>query len=135
MQEELEYKRVNWKNAPSKQTPINDINLNNMDKGIANAVSKIKEIKEKTDEIINIDNSTNPTNYIYNFTMGRKGSMLVICNNNVALLYYGIKNDLRRNVLYENGVIKGTVTAIDNNNGILSITIPPWGIAKMIFVD
>ncbi len=28
------YERVNWENSPSKKTPINDANLNKMDKGI-----------------------------------------------------------------------------------------------------
>ena len=36
----MAYKRVNWENLPSKNTPVNADNLNKMDKGIANAVEK-----------------------------------------------------------------------------------------------
>ena len=36
----MAYKRVNWENLPSKNTPVNADNLNKMDEGIANAVEK-----------------------------------------------------------------------------------------------
>ena len=36
----MAYERVNWENLPSTKTPINQTNLNKMDKGIANAVEK-----------------------------------------------------------------------------------------------
>ena len=36
----MAYKRVNWENLPSTNTPVNADNLNKMDEGIANAVEK-----------------------------------------------------------------------------------------------
>lgn len=36
----MAYKRVNWENLPSKNTPVNADNLNKVDEGIANAVEK-----------------------------------------------------------------------------------------------
>lgn len=36
----MSYTRVNWKNLPSTNTPVNATNLNKMDAGIANAVEK-----------------------------------------------------------------------------------------------
>ena len=38
----MAYKRVNWENLPSTNTPVNADNLNKMDAGIANAEKKIK---------------------------------------------------------------------------------------------
>ena len=36
----MAYKRVNWENLPSTNTPVNADNLNKMDEGIANAVEQ-----------------------------------------------------------------------------------------------
>lgn len=48
----LTYTRVNWENAPSKVTPINDINLNNMDKGIADATDEINNLLTQLQDIV-----------------------------------------------------------------------------------
>ena len=43
----MAYTKINWENAPSKKTPINDTNLNHMDNGIANNDAEITELKNK----------------------------------------------------------------------------------------
>lgn len=40
---ELTYDRVNWKDSPDTDTPINATNLNKMDKGISDCVAKVNE--------------------------------------------------------------------------------------------
>ena len=43
----MAYKRVNWENLPSTNTPVNADNLNKMDEGIANADTKINAKQDK----------------------------------------------------------------------------------------
>ena len=40
------YTRINWKEAPSTQTPISAENLNKMDKGIKDAHNKYDNLSE-----------------------------------------------------------------------------------------
>lgn len=56
------YERVNWKNSPSTETPINDVNLNIMDKGIEDAHKKIENIANILYPVGSIYMSVNPTN-------------------------------------------------------------------------
>ena len=42
----MAYKRVNWKNLPSTNTPVNADNLNKMDEGIANIENELKKLNQ-----------------------------------------------------------------------------------------
>lgn len=92
----------------------------------------INPIKEKTDRITTIDNTMSGSATSYNYTMNTNGSLLVVMGNNMALLYFGINTSLGRYVLLANVAITGTITATDNNNGILTVTIPSWRRALII---
>jgi len=48
----MSYKRVNWENAPSEETPVNADNLNNMDEGI-------KNIEDGTTKVANASEADN----------------------------------------------------------------------------
>ena len=45
----MAYKRVNWENLPSTNTPVNADNLNKMDEGIANIDTKINSKANSND--------------------------------------------------------------------------------------
>lgn len=47
---EVTYNRVNWKDSPDADTPINATNLNKMDKGIADCVAKVNECFQSASE-------------------------------------------------------------------------------------
>ena len=52
----MSYKRVNWENAPSEETPVNADNLNNMDEGI-------KNIEDGTIKVAKAENSDKVNNF------------------------------------------------------------------------
>lgn len=47
---EVTYNRVNWKDTPSTETPINATNLNKMDKGIADVAAAVNECFQSASE-------------------------------------------------------------------------------------
>lgn len=47
---EVTYNRVNWKDTPSTETPINATNLNKMDKGIADVTAAVNECFQSASE-------------------------------------------------------------------------------------
>lgn len=47
---EVTYNRVNWKDTPSIETPINATNLNKMDKGIADVTAAVNECFQSASE-------------------------------------------------------------------------------------
>lgn len=50
---ELQYKkRINWKDAPSKETPLDSENLNHMDKGIQHIDAAFKDAVDQLVEMI-----------------------------------------------------------------------------------
>ena len=44
------YERVNWEDSPSENTPINQTNLNKMDKGIADCAAAVNSCNERVEE-------------------------------------------------------------------------------------
>ena len=50
---DVSYSRVNWKDSPSTDTPINSENLNKMDKGISDCAAEINNRQPKTDNNLN----------------------------------------------------------------------------------
>jgi hypothetical protein len=44
------YERVNWEDSPSQNTPINQTNLNKMDKGIADCAAAVNSCNERVEE-------------------------------------------------------------------------------------
>lgn len=53
----MAYTKINWENAPSKKTPINDTNLNHMDDGIYNNDAEITQIKSDLTEFQSATNT------------------------------------------------------------------------------
>lgn len=47
----MAYTKINWENAPSKKTPINDTNLNHMDDGIAANDAAITDLKTRVTQL------------------------------------------------------------------------------------
>lgn len=47
---EVTYNRVNWKDTPSTETPINATNLNKMDKGISDVAAAVNECFQSASE-------------------------------------------------------------------------------------
>lgn len=101
----MAYERVNWENLPSKNTPINQTNLNKMDVGIANAV-------KKTGDTMTGALTLKKTSYNYN------GGAIPGTKQADATTIEGLINELR----YTNGQIGSVhiLTAYTLNNITIS---------------
>lgn len=131
----MDYEKINWKNQPNKQTPINATNLNHMDDGIYEAHERIDANSiistAQGETILVTDSAKVPPENIKLF-----GKTTQVSTEGNQLLSIPDKVENRNGLTFDvkNGVctIKGTTTAdtlcwflggYDNSNTIF--TLPP----------